>query len=116
MEADGPSPCHNSMISLGVCALKKDKQILIKWEWKFYPLQGKVRDTHTMNGFWAKNKEGWDYSNEKQQDALRAFRTWGAELNELKKAYTLLPLASPAAYDWQWINYYFAEAGCCVDR
>lgn len=53
VEADGPSPCRNSMMSLGVALLDENKTILNTWECNFKPLDGHVQDSDTME-WWAK--------------------------------------------------------------
>ena len=57
IEADGPSPYKNSMLSFGVTLLTKDKKILSKWEWNLRPLEGHEADPKTMKEFWQKNAE-----------------------------------------------------------
>jgi hypothetical protein len=114
LEANGPSPYANSMLSLGAALLKEDKTILTTWEWKFTPLPNHVEDEDTMVNFWGKNDENkaaYRYSTTNQEDPVQVFKTWAAELKQLKKLFIIAPAAHPSAYDWQWINYYFAYAG-----
>ncbi len=110
MEADGPSPYENSMMSLGAALLTMDKKIIGKWEWKFFPLEGKRQDETTME-FWAKNPEAYQYSTSDQVDAFGVFRDWSVVLEGLKESYDITTVAWPAAYDWQWPNYYFPASG-----
>lgn len=107
IEADGPSPISNSMLSLGATLLKRDKTILKKWEWNFKPLDGHVTDEDTMD-FWSRNKEAYEYCTTNQQDPMEVFAKWKSEILELQLTYDILPIAYPAAYDWQWINGYFS--------
>lgn len=107
IEADGPSPVTNSMLSLGACLIREDKSVLREWEWKFKPLEGHVQDEDTMD-FWSRNKEAYEYSTNDQKDPMEIFSKWKSEILELKLAYDIMPIAWPSAYDWQWVNGYFS--------
>jgi hypothetical protein len=110
VEADGPSPFENSMLSLGIVFFKENKTILGMKEWKLYPLKGHKTESDTME-FWSKFPDAYKHSTSEQVDFVEAFKEFAKEINDYKKKYTIIPVACPAAYDWQWINYYFSASG-----
>ena len=114
IEADGPSPYKNSMLSFGATLLTKDKKILSKWEWNLRPLEGHEADPKTMKEFWqknAENKQAYKYCTTNPLDPIKVFQKFACILEEWQKEYKIVTVMWPSAYDWQWLNYYFAAAG-----
>lgn len=105
IEAIGKSPYDGSMISLGVefvdaTTLKSLCSVIIDFE----PQRWQSWDDALKNDFWVENKA--------ELDAIRA-RAVDIELgmarlvNVVRSAGNNVEwVAYPAAYDWQWINYY----------
>jgi hypothetical protein len=110
IEADGPSPCQNSMRSFGAVLLSEQCAVLWRREFNLVPLDGHVQDHRTMTEFWALFPEAWEHCNRNQCDPVKAFTKLATEIETLKEKYDITPVAAPAAYDWQWVNYYFQNA------
>lgn len=107
IEADGPSPACNSMLSLGICGLDAEGTEIMKYQENIYPLIGHTMDANTKL-FWDAQPEAWEFVNTNQVDYHDAMQKLSDELDRLKeKGYTLKWIAQPAAYDWQWLNYYW---------
>lgn len=111
IEADGPSPYMNNMLSLGICGLLVDGTEKYSYIQNIKPLPNHVSNTDTMTEFWAKNTELWNSVNENQIDCISAMSKLATELFMLKhNGYNIIWVAMPSAYDWQWLNYYWQYA------
>lgn len=113
IEADGPAPGINSMLSLAFCGFVLENECttyrkVFQWESNLKPMNDCMPDPDTMN-WWNKdeNKEAFEYVRQNQRDPLEAFQDLHKEILVLQQTYKIIPGAWPAAYDWQWINYYF---------
>ena len=108
VEADGPSPAFNSMLSLGVVITDSDGNIISEFLGDFEQFPGKIEDPATMNEFWYR-----DENNKKELARIRKnakpITMVMKSLNEFLRnlnAKRITWVARPAAYDWQWLNYY----------
>lgn len=109
IEAGGPSPAKNSMYSYGMAAITQEKGIIQTWEHILKPLPNTIEDPDTMKNFWPKHPEAYKYSTSiaNQMDPSIALNILCENLETLQKRYELVPIAWPAAFDWQWMNFYF---------
>lgn len=108
VEADGPCPGLNSMLSLGMAGFTTDATIVFEFESNLLPLPDAKSDPATMK--WWHNParaDAWKYVNQNQKEPLVVFRDLKHKLKNLFRNYRIFPMAKPANYDWQWINYYF---------
>lgn len=108
IEADGPSPAYNSMLSIGVVFTDSEGNFVQEFLGDFEPLEGHEEDEATMKEFWDRDENN---RNELQRirDNARPVVEVMTELNELVKnlgARRVTWVARPSAYDWQWLNYY----------
>lgn len=111
IEADGPSPCRNNMLSLGICGLTDDANIVYKYCKNLKPLENHVIDPDTKARFWDKNPELWEKVNQDQVTYCDAMQELANDLANLRSnGYVITWIAMPAAYDWQWLNYYWNYA------
>ena len=108
IEADGPSPWKNSANSFGICFMNSNGKIVAEFLGDMEPLPGKVEDPDTMKYFWDK-----DDNNRKELQRIREHAKPAMEvmtdLNDFIKSLKAKRIswkARPAAYDWQWLNYY----------
>ena len=62
IEADGPSPLCNNMLSIGICGLDDNCVSHFEFEANFLPLDGHISDEKTMSYFWSnpENKNAYD--------------------------------------------------------
>lgn len=106
IEADGDSPACNSMRSIGIAAKDEEGK-----KYEFYrtliPLEGHVVDKRCKEEFWDKNPEAWAEVNKNPVSPGLAMIDLNEWLKELRNTFELQWVAYPAAYDWQWLNYYF---------
>lgn len=108
VEADGPVPGLNSMLSFGAAAFTIEKRLLGTFSRNLVTLPEARPDPRTMEEFWAKNPQAWA---ETQRDpitaeaAIRDFAVWLDEVSEgaHSRAYFV---GYPAPYDFKWIDYY----------
>lgn len=112
IEATGPSPATGSMVNFGMIGLQvKDDNIVFRYEVNLTELH---RAKHTLKNspFWRdpKQAEALRYiTREPLEDPHDVFPALVPRLVELKKKYRVEPVAWRAAYDWQWINFYFDQ-------
>jgi hypothetical protein len=108
IEADGPSPFENNMLSIGVVFTDQSGKELANFLGDLKPLSGHVEDTSTMEEFW--------YANENNKTELERIRKNAKPAMEvMKKLHDIIQkfnvkkivwVARPSAFDWQWLNYY----------
>ncbi len=110
IEATGKAPGISSMLSIGICGLTMNRKIVFEFERNLKPLEGAILDKETMS-FWEKeeNNDAWEYCNQNQKDPAEVFKELNEQIIELSKTWELIPAAAPAAYDWQWPNWYFIK-------
>lgn len=108
IEADGQAPGLNSMMSFGMVIITYNKKIIWEFERVLKPLSDAKTHEDTMI-WWKKeeNKKAFEYSTSNQVEPEKAFKQLYDEIVKLQEKYTIYAVAAPAAYDWQWINYYF---------
>lgn len=113
IEADGPVPGLNSMLSLGAALIDRDERILDSFNVNLDTLPDATTHPDTMN-WWATQPKAWAVCREnpqKPEDAMRLFDTWLAKATAYGK---LVPMGYPAAYDFMWVNYYLNRfVGSC---
>jgi hypothetical protein len=108
IESDGPAPGLNSMLAMGWAGFDETGQLVFEYEAHLTPLPEAVPNDKTMS-WWKlpENQTAWDYVQTDQRDPGEVCRECASHLERLAATYTLEPVAWPAAFDWQYINYYF---------
>lgn len=103
IEADGPIPGQNSMLSFGSAAYTADKELISTFEANLELLQGAQTDPKTME-WWKGQPEAWAASRANLQDPKKAMQDYLAWL----KALPGLPVfvGYPAAYDFMFVYWY----------
>jgi len=113
IEADGPSPLLNNMLSIGVVFTDAETgEVVGNFLGDIEPLPGHEPDEATMKEFWER-----DDNNRAELKRIRANAKPAGEVMQalenhlkalMKKGYTKVKwVARPAAYDWQWLNCYY---------
>lgn len=107
IEADGPVPGQNSMLSLGAAAMVPGSRTpQSTFEVNLAPLPEASPDPETM-AWWAKqDPSAWAHATkdpENPQDALRRFSEWVRSLNG-DPVLVVFP-----TYDYMWIRYYLVR-------
>lgn len=108
IEADGPAPGLNSMLSMGFVGINEAGQFVFQFEANLKPLPDANPDSKTLQ-WWAHPDQAAavDYIAQNQRDPKEAFQLLVQHIDKLKAEYQVRCVAWPIAYDWQWINYYF---------
>ena len=111
VEADGPDPSHNNMLSLGIYGFTKNKTEVFTWLKNFYPRPNKAPNHECMLNFWSKNPDAWAFVNTNRVDPIDAFVDLAIKLRDLVSfhRYRLEWVGFPASYDWQWVNVYYQD-------
>ena len=114
VEANGPCPGLNSMLSLGAAAFF-DGLIVSTFYKKLIPESGPnfTEDSDTMK-WWETKPEAWDEVNQDQQDSqevMTEFGSWLGRLNgvTVRRDAKLVAAAWPAAFDFGYVNYYMHQ-------
>lgn len=103
IEADGPIPAQNSMLSLGAVAFTEDGKETGEFSANLQELPGAMQDPDTMN-WWAKHPGEWDACRLLPQDpefVMMKFVKW-VEGFSGKPAL----VAYPAGYDFMFVYWY----------
>jgi len=103
IEADGPVPGINSMLSFASAAYQQDKTLVGTFSANLELLPGATSDPQTM-AWWETKREAWEASrqNTRQPQAVMSeYVTWLKELPG-----TPVFLGYPAAFDFMFVTYY----------
>src|SRR2546421_11461534 len=103
VEADGPIPGPNSMLSLASAAYTGQKKLLGTFSANLQTLPGATADPKTME-WWKTQPKAWAECRRELQDptdAMRAYVKWLKSL-EGKPVF----VAYPAAYDFMFVYWY----------
>lgn len=106
IEADGPIPGENSMLSLASAAFTADKQMLSTFEENLLPLPDAKQDPQTMQ-WWATQTEAWQHWQQDQQPAEKVMKNYVNWLNGLQGKPVFV--GYPAAYDFMFIYWYLIK-------
>ena len=106
IEADGPAPGLNSMLSLGAAAFTADGALVDTFSANLEALPEAREDPRTMR-WWATQCEAWTASRTQTQDperAMRNFNTWVRA--HAKILGTPVMVAYPVSFDTMWVQWY----------
>lgn len=103
VEADGPVPGVNSMLSFGSAAYLPDKTLLSTFTANVETLPGAVEDPKTME-WWRSQPKAWSACHQNLQSPEKAMKDYLAWLKSLPG----LPVfvGYPAAYDFLFVYWY----------
>lgn len=107
IEADGDSPAENSMLSFGVSGRDEKGNEVIARKWNIKQLADKRMDPRCKAEFWDRNPIAWQKATENQVEATQFVSELSQVLIEYQPKHKIIWVAKPAAYDWQWLNYYY---------
>lgn len=108
IEADGPIPGNNSMLSLGAAAFDNNGNLYDLIQINLEPLPYALPDPATMT-WWEKNKEAYDYATTDQVPpdvAMRQFVKWCAGLKSRP-----IFVGYPVTYDFLFVYWYLRYFG-----
>lgn len=113
IEADGPVPPLNSMLSVGMVGMVLDDSAQTFTEVFEYSANLKELDEASPDegtqAWWSKPEQAkaWKATRMDPRDPEGVFRELNGKIESLKETHRLIFLSWPSNYDWQWINYYF---------
>ena len=106
IEADGPAPGLNSMLSLGAAAFTSDGALAQTFSANLDPLPEAHEDARTMR-WWASQPAAWEACRAQTQEPRRAMRSFHAWVGLQARTLGLpVMVAFPAAYDAMWVQWY----------
>lgn len=107
IEADGPTPLDNNMISFGCVAYSKNGSLIDTFMRNIKNIEGHVSDPNTMK-FWNLNKEAYKFTQENKvspeqfvEDLSNFLKKNADEDNKIKW------IARPASFDWMFLKCYY---------
>lgn len=103
IEADGPIPGPNAMMSIGAVAFDIDRNMLGCFSANLMPLPGSVPNPETMT-FWAANPAAFAATQSDRREPADAMRDYLAFLKGLPRRPIFV--GYPAAYDFMWHHWY----------
>ena len=103
VEADGPIPGMNSMLSFGSAAYLTDKTLIGTFTANLETLSGAVADPKTME-WWESQPEAWKACRENPQSPEKAIKDYLAWLKDLPGKPVFV--GYPAAYDFLFVYWY----------
>jgi len=109
IEADGPIPGPNSMLSFASAAFMPDGTLVDTFEANLMQLPDAQPDKDTMESFWAKNQEAWNYCREnlrKPKSAMKRYVKW---INRLRQYGKPVFIAFPLGFDFTFMYWYLIK-------
>lgn len=106
IEADGPIPGQNSMLSFASAAFLADKTLVGTFTANLEELPGASGDPQTM-AWWRRNPEAWRVCRADPQDPATAMRSYLHWLTRLPGRAVFV--GYPAAYDFMFIYWYLIK-------
>ena len=106
VEADGPIPGVNSMLSFGSAAYLADKTLVATFSANLETLLNAVSDADTMK-WWQAHPEAWQACRRDLQPPDVAMRNYAAWLKMLPG--TPIFVGYPAAYDFMFVYWYLVR-------
>lgn len=103
IEADGPIPGPNSMLSFASAAYTPDKRLVSTFTANLRTLRGARANVKTME-WWKTQPEAWAECRRDQQDPAKVMPAYVAWLKELSDKPVFV--AYPAAYDFMFVYWY----------
>lgn len=107
IEADGPSPSINSMLGFALVVMDQDGDVKGSFERNIFPLEDHTADPDTITWFTSPgNIDAYNYLKTNQVTAhefVSDLVTFIGQFGDQPKKW----VAAPAAYDWQWLSYYY---------
>src|SRR5947209_2535578 len=103
VEADGPIPGPNSMLSLGSAAYAASKKLLGTFSANFLTLRGATADPETMD-WWKGHPDAWAECRRDLQDPVVVMPSYVSWLKSLPGEPVFV--AYPAAYDFMFVYWY----------
>ena len=106
VEADGPIPGANSMLSFGSAVYTKDKELITTFEANLELLEGASSDIKTMK-WWETQPEAWAASRlnlEPPSEAMKRYLSWLKQLDG-----KLVFVGYPVAYDFMFVYWYLMK-------
>ena len=106
IEADGPAPGLNSMLSLGAAAFTSDGALVQTFSANLEPLPEAHEDERTML-WWVSQPAAWEACRALPQDPEQALGSFHAWVERQEKTLGLpVMVAFPASYDAMWVQWY----------
>ena len=106
VEADGPIPGPNSMLSFGSAVYTKDKNLVSTFEANLELLDGARGDVETM-AWWATQAEAWAACRENLEAPDKAMNRYLEWLRDLEGEPVFV--GYPAAYDFMFVYWYLIK-------
>lgn len=108
IEADGPIPGPNSMLSIGAAAFSYDGKMLSTFSANLETLPGAVGDPSTMD-WWKTQPEAWKAHRENTESpevAMKRFLSWLKESSEKLHGSKPVFVGYPAGFDFLFTYWY----------
>lgn len=110
IEAAGPSPGPNYLMSIGAAAFNLEKDLLGVFEANLKPIPNSIMDPKTKSEFWDKQPEAYARTLINQQnadEAMHNFKNWIGKIRSENGNKRVVFVGYPAVYDFKWIDWYF---------
>jgi DNA polymerase III alpha subunit (gram-positive type) len=108
IEANGPIPGDNSMLSLGAAAFSPDGKLLSTFSINFQEMEGSKPNKDTME-WWDKNKEAYEVSRQNTVPARQAIGQFVSWVNKLEGKPVFV--GYPATFDFMFVYWYIIHFG-----
>ncbi|UCG35199.1 MAG: 3'-5' exoribonuclease [Candidatus Omnitrophota bacterium] len=111
IEADGPIPGENSMLSFGSAAFSAQKELISTFCANLETLPGAKQDSATMR-WWGRHKKAWEASRKDLKSPEIAMKEYVKWLNGLSGKVVFV--GYPASFDFTFIYWYLMKfSGVC---
>lgn len=107
VEADGPSPLSNSMLSLGVVLLTEQGIEVDSFEVNLVRRAGSKEDDDTME-WWSNHPEAWAHCHQNTTSPQEGMKQLADFYAKHSGTYKLKWVAMPASFDWMFMKSYYS--------
>lgn len=109
IETDGDNPMLNSMISIGFCGMKENKEVVFEYCANIEELEGHKQNQKTME-FWQSCPVAYANTQTNRRHYTVVMRELSQEFERLSQSYKLIFCAMPACFDWMFFKSYYELA------
>lgn len=108
VEANGPIPGEYSMLSFAAVAFESNADEQFKevssYSANLHPLHNRVHPS--QQAFWDRHPEAFQATLVNRKSPIEAMKQFSDFVLRLQERYHVFPISWPAAFDWQFLNYY----------
>jgi oligoribonuclease (3'-5' exoribonuclease) len=106
IETDGPSPLVNSLLSIGICLIDENENIIDQLEINIMERENSTQDPKTME-WWHTQQVAWNICHQNQLSCHEAMNKISEFYKKWSQHYKLIWIGMPVCFDWMFLKSYY---------